>query len=196
MGIAEVGLRALTDEQLAKLRAVDPDAIRAELRTLMPHVRRWLYRLLGNSPDLDDATQDALAELARFLPRFEGRSKLTTAAHRITVRVAYRYFGSAREVPLEDIDVIDPVSDPESRVMAREALARLHRCLQRLPVKRRMAFVLCAIEGMAPRDAAKVARTTALAMRCRLTWARRELARMLHDDPYLAVWFAPQQEAA
>ena len=58
----------------------DPDAVRETLRALLPHVRRWLYRLLGRSPDLDDATQEALAEIAAFLPRFEGRSKLETAA--------------------------------------------------------------------------------------------------------------------
>jgi RNA polymerase sigma-70 factor (ECF subfamily) len=182
-------------DRLAKLRAGDPDATRAALHELLPHVRRWLYRLLGSSPDLDDATQDALAELARFFPRFEGRSKLETAAHRITLRVAYRYFGSSRDVPLDD-DLPDPAAGTEARVMAREALARLQRCLQRLPEKRRVAFTLCAIEGLTPSEAAKLAGTTALAMRCRLTWARREVARMLHGDPYLAVWLQPGEEAA
>ncbi len=89
-GVAALGLLALTEAALL-LRAGDPDATRDALRALLPRVRGWLYRLLGGSADLDDATQDALAEIARFLPRFEGRSSLATAAHRITVRVAYRY---------------------------------------------------------------------------------------------------------
>jgi DNA-directed RNA polymerase specialized sigma24 family protein len=72
--------------------------------------------------------------------------------------------------------------------MAREALTRLHRSLQRIPAKRRIAFVLCAIEGMTPTEAAHVAGTTALAMRCRLLYARREVARMLEHDPYLSRW--------
>jgi RNA polymerase sigma-70 factor (ECF subfamily) len=184
-------------ERLALLQAGDPDAIRAALQELLPRVRRWLMRLLGNSPDLDDATQDVLAELARFLPRFEGRSKLETAAHKITVRVAYHYFGSRAELPLEALpELADPSPTSESRLMAREALARLQRCLQRLPAKRRVAFTLCAIDGLSPRDAAEVAGTSALAMRCRLTWARREVTRMLAGDPYLARWLAPREEAA
>ena len=167
------------------------DATRDTLRALLPHVRRHLVRLLGRSPDLDDATQEALTEIARFLPRFEGRSKLETAAHTITLRVAYRYFGRAREVGLESVPELVS-ADTESRLHAREALARLQRCLRKLPDKRRVAFVLCAIEGLTPSEAAEVAGTSAVVMRCRLLWARRELARMLEHDPYLA----PYLEAA
>jgi RNA polymerase sigma factor (sigma-70 family) len=174
---------------VALLQAGDPDTTRATLRALLPHVRRWLFRLLGRSPDLDDATQDALAEIAAFLPRFEGRSKLETAAHQITVRVAYRYFAKRVPVSLEVVpELVDGAASAESRVMAREALARLQRCLTRMPAKRRVAFVLCAIEGRTPTEAAIIAGTTALAMRCRLVYARREVARMLARDPYLARW--------
>jgi RNA polymerase sigma-70 factor, ECF subfamily len=177
------------NQRVARLREGDPDATRDALRELVPYVRTWLFRMLGRTPDLDDATQEALVEIARFLPRFEGRSTLTTAAHRITVRVAYRYFKSATQTT--SLELVPELVDPdnlESQVMAREALSRLHRCLQRIPAKRRVAFVLCAIEGMTPSEAASVAGTTALAMRCRLMYARREVARMLEHDPYLARW--------
>jgi RNA polymerase sigma-70 factor (ECF subfamily) len=179
------------------LQAGDPDAVRDTLRALLPHVRRWLYRLLGRSPDLDDATQEALAEIAAFLPRFEGRSKLETAAHQITVRVAYRYFARAKLQPLElEPELVDLSAGTEARVMAREALARLQRCLGRMPAKRRVAFVLCAIEGFTPTEAARIANTTAVAMRCRLTFARREVVRMLKGDPYLARWLRREEEVA
>jgi RNA polymerase sigma factor (sigma-70 family) len=171
--------------EAARLREDDPDVV---LRALVPQIRGWLYRLLGRSSDLDDATQEALVEIARFLPRFEGRSSLKTAAHRIVVRVAYRYFRTTNETSLELVpELVDPES-LESQMMAREALTRLHRSLQRIPAKRRIAFVLCAIEGMTPTEAAHVAGTTAIAMRCRLLYARRELARMLEHDPYLSRW--------
>lgn len=183
-------VRPLADnDRVARAVAGDPDAVRDTLRALLPHVRRWLVRLLGRTPDLDDATQEALTELARFLPRFEGRSKLETAAHKITVRVAYRYFGQTKELALESVpELPDPAADIDARILAREALARLQRCLRRLPAKRRVAFVLCAIEGCTPTEAAELAGTTAVAMRCRLIWARREIARMLEHDPYLAQW--------
>ncbi len=177
----------------ARRQVDEPDAGQA-LRALLPHVRRWLFRLLGRSPDLDDATQEALAEIAAFLPRFEGRSKLETAAHQITVRVAYRYFSRAKEVSLDLApELVDVGGTAEGRLMAREALARLHRCLARMPAKRRVAFVLCAIDGFTPTEAARIAGTTAIAMRCRLSYARREIARMLKGDPYLARWLAQEK---
>ena len=172
----------MTEPALELLRAGDRDAIHGALREQLPIVRRHLMRLLGRSPDLDDATQEVLVELARFLPRFEGRSKLSTAVHQITVRVAYRYFEQPREVALESVPDLAEHGALEERVAAREALAKLQRCLRRMPAKRRVAFVLCAIEGMTPTEAAEVAGTTALAMRCRLLWARREVARMLGGD--------------
>jgi RNA polymerase sigma-70 factor (ECF subfamily) len=179
----------VAEDRLARLRANDRDAVRDTLRELLPQVRRWLVRLLGRSPDLDDATQDALAELARFLPQFEGRSKLETAAHKITLRVAYRYFGAPREVALESVpEPVASAASADARLLAREALARLQRCLRRLPAKRRAAFVLCAVEGLSPAEAAEIAGTTALAMRCRLLWARREVARLLRGDPYVGGW--------
>ena len=175
--------------------AAGSDATHDTLRALLPHVRRWLARMLGRSPDLDDATQDALTEIARFLPRFEGRSKLETAAHKITVRVAYRYFRSHKEVALEAVpEPIDPEVAADERLLAREALGRLQRALRRLPAKRRLAFALCAIEGLTPSEAAELAGTTAVAMRCRLVWARRELARLLDHDPYLAPYLHREDE--
>jgi RNA polymerase sigma-70 factor (ECF subfamily) len=180
--------------RLTLLRAGDPDEIHETLRELLPGVRRLLFRLLGRSPDLDDATQDAMTELARFLPRFEGRSKLATAAHRIVVRVAYRYFRSPDAVALESVpEPADTLSDIDARLAAREALARLQRCLRRMPAKRRVAFVLCAIEGLTPSEAARLVGTTSLAMRCRLTWARRELARRLGSDPYMSLWLRTEE---
>jgi len=168
-------------------RRYDADAVEDTLRALLPLVRRWLVRLLGRTADLDDATQEALAEIAQALPGFEGRSKLETWAHKITVRVAYRYYGSGKQVALESVPELADTG-PHGRLAAREALARLHKCLRKLPAKRRTAFVLCAVEGMSPSEAAEVAGTTALAMRCRLLWARREIERMLQHDPYLSQW--------
>ncbi|MEM9068177.1 MAG: RNA polymerase sigma factor [Myxococcota bacterium] len=169
------------------LQAGDPRALEDALRQLLPRVRRWLMRLLGPRPDLDDATQDALVALAKALPRFEGRSKATTFAHRITVRTAYRYFRRRqREEALTLVPPPPDAIDPESRAMDREALRRLYRCLERLPKKRRVAFVLCCIEGMSPAEAAEVEGISGVAMRSRLSHARAEIARRLDHDPYIS----------
>jgi RNA polymerase sigma-70 factor (ECF subfamily) len=174
---------------LAALRARDPKTIERTLRALLPRVERWMLRLLGPRPDLEDAVQDALVELTLALPRFEGRSKLSTLAHTVTVRVAYRYYGRRARGAETSLELVPPPPDridPESRAASREALRRLYRCLEKLPKKQRTAFVLCAVEGMAPAEAAQVAGTGALSMRSNLFHARRQIARMLGTDPVVA----------
>lgn len=180
----------LADPRIDALRAGDPATIEEVLAELLPRVRGWLYHLLGPSADLDDAMQDALAEIAAALRRYEGRSSLATLAHKVTVRTAYRYYGRrsrrARERTLELVDPPSGELDPESRAVGREAVRRLHRALEKLPAKRRTALVLCAIEGMSPTEAAEVEGVSASTMRSRLMYGRNELARLLRSDPYVA----------
>jgi len=171
------------DARIESVRAGDSVALESLLVELVPFVRKKLLRLLGPSADLDDAAQDALIELAEALPRFEGRSKLTTFAHRIVVRVAYKHYGKRRSfVELDETYGDEVSSSPEEVAIRREALAKLHRVLAKLPEKRRIAYVLCEIEGMDPAEAAEVADTSSLAMRTRLFHARSEVRRMLGID--------------
>lgn len=150
------------------------------LSQLFPGVRSLLYRMLGPRADLDDATQEALIELASALPRFRGDSGLSTFARRITVRVGYRYFSRrAVHVELEPERHADHAKLPDEELAQRRALARLHRCLAKLPDKRRAAFVLCGIEGLAPEEAAALLGVSAGSMRSRFMHAREELKRLL-----------------
>src|SRR6185436_12869596 len=74
----------------------------------------------------------------------------------------------------------DPTADAyEQRARAREVLA----ALAELPAKEREALELCAWEGLAPADAARVVGCTAAALRVRLHRARRRLAARLDGTP-------------
>jgi RNA polymerase sigma factor (sigma-70 family) len=74
----------------------------------------------------------------------------------------------------------DPTADTyEQRTQAREVLA----ALAELPPKEREALQLCAWEGLAPADAARVVGCTAAAFRVRLHRARRRLAARLDEAP-------------
>lgn len=170
------------------LRAVreDREVLEDTLAELAPRVKAWLVRDLGPSVDVDDALQDSLTAIARALPKFRGGSSVSTYAYRITMRIALRYHRARRSQQRLEL-VPPPVSriDPESRAMSRQALRRIYRALDKLPVKRRRAFVLCCIEGLAPQDAAAREGIRPDAMRSRLRHARAEVARLLRHDPYL-----------
>jgi RNA polymerase sigma-70 factor (ECF subfamily) len=163
------------------LKVVDERAaLERTLLALLPRVRAQLFRMLGPRATLEDAVQDTLIELAQALPRFEGRSSVESFARTITLRVGYRYY--ARTEPR---DVLDPELQPAHAPLAdeelaqRRALMRLHRCLARLPKKRRTAFVLCVLEELSAKEAAELVGTSAGSMRALVMHARDELTRML-----------------
>lgn len=168
------------------------DELTEALVRITPRVKAWLFRQLGPRYELDDALQDALTELARAIPRFDGRSSFETYAYRIVVRSASRHrrrHGDARP-PLEAVPPPVDAIDPESRAMSREALRRLYDVLDRLPDKRRRAFILCRIEGLEPREAAEIEDVPSDVLRSRLRHACADVAEHLARDPYLAEAFS------
>lgn len=200
--VSELLAHDAVDPRFEALRAGDAESLEDLLRELFPFVRRALFRQLGPTADLDDVTQEALTAIAQALPRFEGRSTVQTFAHRIAIRTTYRYLRAKTqraETSLELVAALPDEVDPESRSIHREALRRLYRALDRMPEKLRVAFVLCAVEGMTPTEAAEIEGIPAFVMRARLSRARKELERRLVTDPYLAALmergFAQKDEA-
>ena len=172
---------------VAELRTPVADtSVHETLVALLPRVRAWLRRDFGPDHDIDDAMQDALAAVARALPSFRGDSALTTFAYRITMRVAATHHRRRRRRELF-VRAPEPThastGDPEARLISRGALRRIYRALERLPQKRRQAFVLCCIEGMSATAAADLVGVKPATMRSRLRHARKDIARRLsHDD--------------
>lgn len=159
--------------------------LEATLTALVPVVRKWMWRLLGPNDAYDDAVQDALVELAKALPRFEGRSSVTTFAHPVVVRTAYRYMRPQPRTSHTEVDRLASDDDPERRAAQRQQLERLHRVLGQLPEKQRVAFVLCAVERLSHAEAARIEEVSVETLRARLKRARAELARRLKADPEL-----------
>lgn len=175
--------RALTIAAPTGLIRADARAeLERSLSTLLPVVRGLLFRMLGPRPDLDDAVQDTLLALATALPSFEGRSSLQTFARTIAVRVAYRYFKVEQHLDLDPACHAHEGKQADEMLAEQRSLSRLHRCLSKLPGKRRVAFVLCAIEGLTPQEAAELCGTSAGSMRARFMHARQELQRMLSAE--------------
>ena len=176
-------------ERLDRVRAGDTAALDAMLTSLLPQVHRWTYGVVGGYADVQDLTQEALIELAVALPTFRGESSVNTFARRVVVRTVWRAFKKRKKRehrPL--LEVAEPVNavDPEHRAMGSQGLARLYRCVDRLPEKRRVVFMLCAVEGMTPTEAGEALGVHSTVVRSRLKHARRELTRMLQHDPYLS----------
>jgi RNA polymerase sigma-70 factor (ECF subfamily) len=178
---AEKILRADGHAPHAPLARVDARAEHERvLLAQLPRVRGFLFRLLGPRADLDDATQDALLALSEALPRLSDPALLPSFAKTICVRVAYRYYGRRASYEALEPERIPGLAAPADEALAqRRMLLRLHRCLEKLPRKRRSAFVLCAVEGLSPHEAAALEGVSPGSMRSRYLHAREELQRLL-----------------
>jgi RNA polymerase sigma-70 factor, ECF subfamily len=123
-----------------------------------------LYRLLGNSHDAADVTQEVFIKIYRGIGRFNGDSNLRTWIYRIAIREAanwHRWWLRRRYNRTVSLDLVDPedgqtpffenvlkdhAPSPSERVMRLELEARLQAALRTLPMKYRMAVLLRDVE--------------------------------------------------
>lgn len=163
----------------------DAGAFRAVVDRHGRAVKGTLVRILGPRRDLDDLVQQVFLELVVALPRFREDSSLATFVTAIAANVA-RHAMRRRRAPVEH-GPDDRVSgeDPEARASARERLDRTFRLLARLGADKRIAFVLCVVEGRDVREVARALHAEPATIRARIAAARRDLERMLESvrDP-------------
>ena len=155
---------------------------------------KMLYRqmrvLAGPRPDLDDLVQCAAERVLRALPRFEGRSALSTFVYGVAYRTLlghdrwYRRW--SRRFSLADDEVGDSEDDAESTeqaaIRARRA-ASLHRALAELPPCKRAVIVLHDLEGVEMKEIATIVDANERTVRSRLRDGRKKLAQILVNDP-------------
>jgi len=155
---------------------------------------KMLYRqmrvLAGPRPDLDDLVQCAAERVLRALPRFEGRSALSTFVYGVAYRTLlghdrwYRRW--SRRFSLADDQVGESEDDTESTeqaaIRARRA-ASLHRALAQLPPCKRAVIILHDLEGVEMKEIATIVEANERTVRSRLRDGRKKLAQILVDDP-------------
>ncbi len=176
-------LRDLSDEALvAAAGAGDADAVGALFERFRDPVFRFLTRVVGGRPDIDveDLVQQTFLVIVRGA-KFDGRAKVSTWIFGIAANIArthrrgrsrrFRFlegFQSARTLTTVD-------ADPDERLDVSRRLARVKAALEAEPLPRRMAFVLCEMEGMSAKEAGAVLKVSEAAIWKRVSETRRRL---------------------
>jgi RNA polymerase sigma-70 factor (ECF subfamily) len=143
-----------------------------------------LTRLVGAVPERDDLSQQVFLRLYHALPRFRGESALGTFIYRIVANVACDHRRRARDVStlLYMDELPDPRPSPEAQARRRQELRRVFELLLRVTPKKRVAFVLVAVEGLSYENAAASLGVNVPAAKQRVLAARRELSALLADE--------------
>ncbi len=148
-------------------------------------VRRVLVRT-GAGPDADDLVQATFLELPKIARSFDGRDSSAAWLCGVALRLAARRRRSLGRL-LRSVAAfgrttprLDTV-DPERDAAAREEMRVFARALERLAPKKREAFVLVEIEGLAAEEVAAALGVPAPTVRTRLHHARAELREAMKE---------------
>lgn len=188
-----------TDVALAEQAAAgNRSAQREVFRALRGVVHAALYRVLGSNEQMEDLLQDVFVEIFRSLSRYRGESKLTSWAAPIAARVAYHHLRSKRA---RNDQVIVPfqlhvVGSPEDHAQHREGLQHLYRLLRRMSPEQHLAFALFTVDGRSIEEIAALTESSTVAVKNRISRARRKLWDAARKDRVLASYLAQRGEVA
>jgi len=154
-------------------------------------VERVLGRLVGPVADLEDLVQTVFLEAISAMTRFRGEASFKTWLLSIAVHVGQHYLRAGkvrRHVPLDLVPEEAVRRDPDfARELDERRLApELHRLLDRVAPKKRIALVLYVVEGHSVEEVASLMGASQTATRSRIFFARRELRKLLTADPRMA----------
>jgi RNA polymerase sigma factor (sigma-70 family) len=185
---ADADLGAGLDE-LARLAAEgDRDALSELVRKIQHPLYRLALRFLGNPDDAQDACQEILIRIVTHLGTFEGRSKFSTWAYTVAVRVLLRtrkrryesavqgaeQYAAAIDAGLGDVD--PTLEEVEYRLLREEVrISCTYGMLLCLPRPQRAAYLLADVLGLTDGEGAKILEVSRDAFRQRVSRARRTI---------------------
>ena len=158
------------------------------------HKRRvygLLLRMLRNTTEAEDLTQEVFLLVFRKFHTFRGESTFSTWLHRLAVNLALMHLRKKRppSVAFEtnsetDDDHISPSIEcgaPDLLLEGSVDRITLQRCITRLPAGCRLVFVLYDIQGYQHGEIAEIIGRTVGDSKSQLHKARKRLRVMLHE---------------
>ena len=169
---------------------------RSEIARLVDAHSTQIYRLglkmLANRQDAEDVLQNTFLKAIQALPKFEGRSSLSTWLYRIAVNESLMLIRQRKpELDLssqaEDDEYDEPFLTqftdwcclPESELLSSEAQNHLDKAVQELSEKLRLVFILRDIEKLSITETSETLNISEAAVKTRLLRARLELREKL-----------------
>ena len=179
---------------VAQVRNRDPAALNSVANAYLAQILRTA-RGAGFSPEqAEDVAQSTFATFIETAPRFEGRSRVRTWLFGILynkISEMRRLEGRARRE--EDIDEVmqerfapggswaQPPRAADLRVYDAHIRAHIEDCLEGVPIKQRMAFLLSVVQEFETAEACKILDVSVTHMGVLLYRARNRLRECLEE---------------
>ena len=150
-------------------------------------------RMIGNTAEAEDLTQEAFLLLLRKIHTFRGESAFSTWLHRLAVNLVLMRLRKKSPPTVSLEATLDPEAEtvsphPASMIGAPDLLLEgtidrinLERCIQKLPAGYRTIFVLHDIEGYEHNQIAEILGRSVGDSKSQLHKARMRLRELLHE---------------
>lgn len=169
----------------------DYEAFGALQLILEPEVRRFVWRLVGDS-EADDVTQEVFVALFKNLEQIDPPAKLRPFVFRVARHRAYdalRRRGRYEPVTLDDEPLMEWISLVNAEVGRPEEIAHwllihleVQEAMNRLPELQRQTLILYAEEGLSYAEIADIMETTVGTVKSRLHYAKKTLRQLLRPE--------------
>lgn len=149
-------------------------------------VYRVARRMLGNHEDAADAAQEVFIRAHRALPRFDGRSQVSTWLYRITVNLCLDIRGRLSRMPLADDEEVlrDRCAGPaiEDEAEGRETGRIVARAVATLPPRQKAMVVLRLYQDLPYAEIARIMGCSEGTVKATMFAALRRLRRVLVEE--------------
>jgi RNA polymerase sigma-70 factor, ECF subfamily len=153
-----------------------------------PTVFNLCFRMLHNSADAEDLTQETFLQIMRKIENFRGESSLSTWIHRVTVNQVLMYFRKKwtyKETTTESGNLPDTVKSMTLRhiplpITDQIAIAT---AAEQLPAGYRNVFLLHDVEGYEHEEVARILGISPGTSKSQLHKARLRLRSILKEPP-------------
>jgi RNA polymerase sigma-70 factor (ECF subfamily) len=207
-----IGARAEEAAIVADLKAGSETAYAWLIGEFQRPVYSLVYRMVSDSADAADTTQDVFLKVFRGMKHFHGESSLKTWIYRIALHEAanrkrWWFRHKAQETSIEPIAsdgiisdealqsaLTDPHESPFDRAVQHELQHRVDAELRRVPEPYRTALILRDLEEMSYEEIAEILQISLGTVKSRITRGRQALKQLL--APYMhAATIEPKPDA-
>jgi RNA polymerase sigma-70 factor (ECF subfamily) len=192
--VSPIASDALTEaEAIRRARNGDRTVFEFLYRLHSRRVYAVCLRMVGNTAEAEDLTQEAFLLLLRKIHTFRGESAFSTWLHRLAVNVVLMRL-RRKSPPTDSLEAaLDPDDEsasplPSSFMGAPDLLLEgsldrinLERCIKQLPLGYRTIFVLHDIQGYEHHEIAEILGRSVGVSKSQLHKARMRLRELLHE---------------
>lgn len=168
-------------ELIERLRRGDSAAFDAIYAAQRPRIFSFLCRLTGRRALAEDLLQETFLRLCRFAPRLAPETRVELWLFTVARNLARSHFrwtivDADRLLGWGQLTEAEQQTSPFDMTSARELERAVERALLRLPLDQRELLILIAVERVPSEDVAHMLDLSAVALRQRLSRARKQLA--------------------